>query len=173
MMTPAPFTPLLSAPQLTPTALSSSQVGAAGTPSVAAAQARRAQLNREAVLSATPVRLLTMLYDRLMLDLDRAEAGQVSQNWAVASENLLHAQAIVDELTTSLNVEAWNGADGLLAIYTYVSNALIGANIHRDVARTRESIVLLEPLRQAWHEAAGALPATSTALTGDGYRGVA
>jgi len=140
---------------------------------LAAAQGKRAQLNREAVLSATPVRLLTMLYDRLMLDLDRAEAAQDSENWPVASENLLHAQAIVDELTTSLNVAAWDGADGLLAIYTYVSNALIGANIHRDVARTRESIVLLEPLRQAWHEAAAALPATPTAASGEGYRGVA
>lgn len=173
MMTPSPFTPLLSAPQLAPAALSSSPFGGPGAPSVAGAQARRAQLNREAVLSATPVRLLTMLYDRLMLDLDRAEAGQVTENWAVASENLLHAQAIVDELTTSLDVTVWDGADGLLAIYTYVSNALIGANIHRDVARTRESIVLLEPLRQAWHDAAGALPATQTAPSGDGYRGVA
>ena len=140
---------------------------------LAAAQAKRAQLNREAVLSATPVRLLTMLYDRLMLDLTRAEDAQVGENWPVASENLLHAQAIVDELTTSLNVTAWNGADGLLAIYTYVSNALIGANIHRDVARTRESITLLEPLRQAWHEAAGALPAPQTAPSAEGYRGVA
>jgi flagellar protein FliS len=154
-MTTALFTPQIPAPQL------------------AAAQAKRAKLNRDAVLSATPVRLLTMLYDRLMLDLDRAEAGQISENWAVASENLLHAQAIVDELTTSLNVTAWDGADSLLAIYTYVSNALIGANIHRDVARTRESIVLLEPLRQAWHEAAGALPAPQSVPNVEGYRGVA
>ena len=140
----------------------------------AGAQARRAQLNRQAVLSAPPVRLLTMLYDRLMLDLERSEAAQVSENWAVASTNLLHAQAIVDELTASLDVTAWDGADGLLAVYTYVSNALIGANIHRDVARTRESIVLLEPLRQAWHEAAGALPAAeNVAQSGQGYRGVA
>jgi flagellar protein FliS len=145
----------------------------------AGAQARRAQLNRQAVLSATPVRLLTMLYDRLMLDLERTEAAQVGEDWAVASTNLLHAQAIVDELTSSLHVSAWDGADGLLAVYTYVSNALIGANIHRDVARTRESIVLLEPLRQAWHEAAGALPAAHAAPTaadaqnGQGFRGVA
>jgi len=141
--------------------------------SAAGAQARRAQLNREAVLSATPVRLLTLLYDRLMLDLDRTEAAQVGENWPLASENLLHAQAIVDELTTSLNVAAWDGAEGLLAVYTYVSNALVGANIHRDVTRTRESIVLLEPLRQAWHEAAAALPAPQTAPSGEGYRGVA
>ena len=158
--------------ELFPTQLSMQQGNPAG-PQLGAAQAKRAQLNRDAVLSATPVRLLTMLYDRLMLDLARAEAAQVGENWPTASENLLHAQAIVDELTTSLDVTAWDGADGLLAVYTYVSNALIGANIHRDVARTRESIVLLEPLRQAWHEAAGALSAPLSAPSSEGYRGVA
>ncbi|WP_338145398.1 flagellar export chaperone FliS [Cryobacterium sinapicolor] len=133
------------------------------------AQARRAQLNREAVLSATPVRLLTMLYDRLLLDLGRAEIAQNIEDWAVASENLLHAQAIVSELSTSLNVEAWEGGEGLFALYTYVSNALMSANIHRDVARTREAIALLEPLRQTWHEAAALLPAQSAARAGGEY----
>ncbi|KFF61082.1 flagellar protein FliS [Cryobacterium sp. MLB-32] len=123
------------------------------------AEARRARYNREAVLSATPVRLLTMLYDRLLLDLNRAEAAQVDENWGVASENLLHAQAIISELTTSLNVDAWNGGEGLFALYTYVSTALMRANTHRDVARTQESIALLEPLRLTWHEAAASLPA--------------
>ncbi|HZK60398.1 MAG TPA: flagellar export chaperone FliS, partial [Cryobacterium sp.] len=60
-------------------------------------------------------------------------------------------------LSTSLNVEAWDGGEGLFALYTYVSNALISANIHRDVDRTIESIALLEPLRQTWHEAANGL----------------
>ncbi|MBG6213599.1 MAG: flagellar protein FliS [Cryobacterium sp.] len=127
------------------------------------AQARRAQLNREAVLSATPVRLLTMLYDRLLLDLNRAEAAQGRQDWQVASDNLLHAQAIVSELSTSLNVEAWDGGDGLFSLYTYASTAMMSANTHRDAARTRECIDLLEPLRLTWHEAAGMLPAQPVA----------
>jgi flagellar protein FliS len=121
--------------------------------------AQRSQYNRDAILSASPVRLLTMLYDRLLLDLGRAEAAQAAENWPVASENLLHAQAIVSELASTLNVDAWDGGEGLMALYTYVSTALINANIHRDIERTRESIALLEPLRQTWHEAAGMLPA--------------
>jgi flagellar protein FliS len=133
------------------------------------AQARRAQLNREAVLSATPVRLLTMLYDRLLLDLGRAEIAQNIEDWTVASENLLHAQAIVAELSTSLNQDAWEGGEGLFALYTYVSNALMSANVNRDVARTREAIALLEPLRQAWHEAAGLLPVQTMAHAGGEY----
>lgn len=134
----------------------------------AGAEAQRLRYNREAVLSATPVRLLTMLYDRLMLDLGRAEAAQIAANWAVASENLLHAQAIVSELSGSLKDELWDGGEGLLALYTFVSNSLVNGNIHRDVERTRESIALLEPLRQAWHEAAQSMPAQQASATGGG-----
>jgi flagellar protein FliS len=117
---------------------------------------RRAQLNREAILSASPARLLTMLYDRLILDLHRAEAAQLAEQWPVASENLLHAQDIVAELSGSLRPDVWSGAEGLQALYTYVATALASANVNRDAARTREAIVLVEPLRTAWHEAAGA-----------------
>jgi flagellar secretion chaperone FliS len=126
---------------------------------MASVDARRSQYIREAVLSATPVRLLTMLYDRLLLDLNRAEAEQEQQNWGSASEQLLHAQAILSELSSSLKVELWDGAEGLRALYTYVSTALIAANTRKDVARTREGIALLEPLRTAWHEAAERLAA--------------
>lgn len=133
---------------------------------------RAAQLNRDAVLSATPVRLLTMLYDRLLLDLGRAEQAQTAENWAAANEQLQHAQAILTELSGSLKLDVWDGAEGLLALYTYVTNALVLANIHRDVARTREAITLLEPLRLAWHDAAETLPSGSAPL-GAGAMGIA
>lgn len=122
-------------------------------------QAKRAQYQRDAVLSASPARLVTMLYDRLLLDLGRAEAAQLAQNWPVASENLVHAQAIVSELTGSLRTDVWEGGENLKAIYTYVLTALMNANVSRNAATTRECIDLLEPLRQAWHEAAGQVAA--------------
>jgi flagellar secretion chaperone FliS len=140
---------------------------------MASISAKRSQYNREAILSATPIRLLTMLYDRLLLDLNRAEAAQDSQDWQVASENLLHAQAIVAELTSSLNADAWDGGQGLLGLYLYVSNALIAANVRRDVARTRESIALLEPLRTAWYEAAGEISTQRAAEAAGGRLDIA
>ncbi|MBM6623476.1 flagellar export chaperone FliS [Micrococcaceae bacterium RIT802] len=115
---------------------------------------KRAQLNREAVLSASPARLLTMLYDRLLLDLGRAEAAQQNEQWAVASENLIHAQAIIAELSSTLKLDVWDGAADLMALYTYATTAMMNANTSRDAAKTRECIELLEPLRQSWHEAA-------------------
>jgi flagellar protein FliS len=123
---------------------------------------QRNQYLADSVLSAPPARLLTMLYDRLLLDLGRAETAQHAADWTAASENLLHAQAIVSELSSSLKVDAWDGANGLLGVYNYVSTALTNANIQRDAALTREAIELLEPLRQTWHEAAAAVPAPAT-----------
>jgi len=125
--------------------------------------AQRNQYLADSVLSAPPARLLTMLYDRLLLDLGRAEAAQQAANWPVASENLLHGQAIIAELISSLKTDAWDGADGLLGLYNYAFTALVNANIQRDAALTREAIELLEPLRQAWHEAAAAIPAAQPA----------
>lgn len=125
--------------------------------------ARRAEYNREAILSASPARLLTMLYDRLLLDLGRAEVAQEIEDWAGASQQLLHAQSIVSELSGSLKIDSWDGADGLLGVYNFVSTALIYANTHRDVASTRVCIELLEPLRSTWHEAAEQLPAAAAA----------
>ncbi|MCT9868452.1 flagellar export chaperone FliS [Paenarthrobacter aurescens] len=119
--------------------------------------------NDDAVLSAPPARLLTMLYDRLLLDLKRAQLAQESNNWDVARENLLHAQAIVAELRATLRTDAWDGAASLASIYDYSMEALIGANIYRDVERTKECIELLEPLRQGWHEAAAQLSAEAPA----------
>jgi flagellar protein FliS len=114
--------------------------------------------NRDAVLSASPVRLLTMLYDRLVLDLTRGEAALDARNWPVAWENLRHADQIVAELASSLRLDAWDGADGLLQLYTYVTDLIVTANIDRDAAGVREALLLIEPLRDAWHEAAATLP---------------
>lgn len=119
---------------------------------------RRAQYSRDVILTATPTHLLTMLYDRLLLDLHRAEAAQEIEDWQTGSENLLHAQEIVAELSTSLDLDAWDGAEALLSVYNFVARALIHANTHRDIASTMLCTTLVEPLRQSWHEAAQSIP---------------
>ncbi|MCU1579289.1 MAG: fliS [Rhodoglobus sp.] len=114
----------------------------------------RAQYNQDAILSASPNRLLTMLFDRLMLDLQRAEAAQSEQDWNRASGYLIHAQDIVAELAGTLDVERWDGGQNLLAIYLFSSTKLVSANVEHSIERTREVITIMEPLRQTWHEAA-------------------
>ncbi|CAN7447610.1 flagellar export chaperone FliS [Microbacterium sp. LjRoot45] len=110
----------------------------------------------EAILSASPQRLLTMLYDRLVLDVERGEAAQLRGDWDTANTELQHAQQIVVELAGSLS-DDWAGSGDLRAVYGYLTRTLIGANIGRDAVRTRECLELLLPLRDAWHAAADAL----------------
>jgi flagellar protein FliS len=135
----------------------------------------RTLYNRDAILSASPSRLLTMLFDRLLLDLQHAEAAQLEQDFTRASPHLLHAQAIIAELTGTLDVERWDGGQDLLSIYLFSSTKLISANIDRDINRTREVIALMEPLRQTWHEAAAlvAAEAASSASRPEGVLGYA
>lgn len=120
-----------------------------------------AQLNREAILSASPATLLTMLYDRLLVDLNRARQAQQNGEWQLASENLVHAQAIITELDASLIDGQWQGSQGLRSLYAFLPKLLIDANIKRDAQLVTQAIDLLEPLRAAWHEAA-AVPSAST-----------
>lgn len=108
----------------------------------------------DAVETAGPTRLLTMLYDRLMVDLDRAESSLQLGDRGAASQNLVHAQDILRELTVSLDSDAWDGADQLKALYGFVLTELVEANVHADAAKVRACRDLVAPLAEAWHEAA-------------------
>lgn len=106
----------------------------------------------DSVTTADPARLLVMLYDRLLLDLDRAATAL--QDGESAHQHLLHAQDIVTELLSSLRVEVWDGGASLSALYSFILNELIGANVGRDARRVADVRRLVLPLRDAWFEAA-------------------
>jgi flagellar protein FliS len=137
------------------------------------AAAKLSAYNRDSVLSASPARLLTMLYDRLLLDLTRGQTALEAEQWPTAWENLRHADQIVAELAGSLRVELWDGAEGLLQLYGYLADLIVGGMIERDASKVREAIELAEPLRQTWHEAARLLPAATTTSEADRDLGVA
>jgi flagellar biosynthetic protein FliS len=104
--------------------------------------------------TAPPERLLTMLYDRLVLDLDRGHTALVSDDRPQAGAHLTHAQDIVHELRCSLDPTAWDGAPGLLSLYDYLYSHLVSANVTRNADMVLECRDLVAPLRDAWHEAA-------------------
>ena len=116
--------------------------------------AMRARYAVDAVSTATPARLLIMLYDRLLRDLTSAQQSLQDRDGQAASAALLHAQAIVSELNTSLDKTAWDGAAGLSSLYVYVHERLVTANITQDAAVVVECRDLLQPLRDAWTTAA-------------------
>jgi flagellar protein FliS len=113
----------------------------------------------DTVSTASPGRLLVMLYDRLVMDLARAEEALLTNDREAGSRHLLHAQEIVMELHSSLDVTAWSGAVGLSQLYTFVLTELIAANIRANAAKVVTIRGLIEPLRDAWHTATQSGPA--------------
>jgi flagellar protein FliS len=111
---------------------------------------------QDSINTASPAKLLLMLYDRMILDLMQAEEALQAGDREQANEKLNHAQEIVIELRVSLDIEAWSGAAGLANLYGYLLTELIGANVARDADRVATCRALVEPLRDAWREAAAA-----------------
>ncbi|MDF1605957.1 flagellar export chaperone FliS [Nocardioides sp. YIM 152315] len=109
------------------------------------------------VSTASPSQLLVMLYERLVLDVERAvdalRRGEPSQ----AHQPLLHAQEIVLELNASLDVDAWEGAKGLASLYDYLHSELVKANMAKDLKVAEFCLHTVTVLRDTWREAAGSL----------------
>jgi flagellar secretion chaperone FliS len=107
------------------------------------------------VETMSPGRLLVALYDRLLIDLERAVLAIVAEDPATSHMLLVHAQEIVTELAGSLNVEVWPAGEKLASLYEWVLKELVEANVSKDAARVIVCHDLLLPLRDAWNEAAG------------------
>jgi flagellar protein FliS len=121
------------------------------------AAALRARYLGDSVATASPQQLLVMLYDRLALDLERAAHALASGDRQEANLQLQHAQDIVVELQSSLQVEAWEGGPRLASLYTWLLTELIAANVKGDQRRVGDCRKIVEPLRDAWREAAASL----------------
>lgn len=118
-------------------------------------------------------RLLIMLYDRLVLDLEQAEAALDGNSISTAHERLVHAQNILFELQSALDRDVWDGAENLGQLYLWFNTELASANVKKDAKKVRTCLKLIRSLNQAWHgayesvmaEQAAASPTPATAST--------
>ncbi|TNM44214.1 flagellar export chaperone FliS [Nocardioides albidus] len=114
----------------------------------------RAAYRSNAVATASPARLLVMLVERLVLDIERGHSAQLSGSWEDAHRNLLHAQDIVVELESSLRVDQMPGGRELASVYEYLRNRLVLANVRRQPSVTAEALLLARQICDTWREAA-------------------
>jgi flagellar protein FliS len=98
-------------------------------------------------------RLLVMLYDRLVLDLEQADAAMTAKDVPTANDKLIHAQSILFELQTALDKDVWDGAENLGQLYLWFNTELANANIKKDPKMVRVCLKLIKQLQQAWHGA--------------------
>lgn len=120
-------------------------------PTYASARQRYAA---NAVTTASPGRLLVMLYERLLRDLASADQALADRDHAKANDDLQHAQQIVLELRTSLDTSAWSGGPALASLYTYLHAELVSANLEKCPVRLTACREIVEPLHAAWEQAA-------------------
>jgi len=124
----------------------------------------RAAYVSNSVDTMSPARMIVAIYERLVVDLERAEQAIVATDPATAHECLLHAQAIVSELHDSLDSGPWPAARALKDIYVFLLFELVGANVDKDAARVAACRLLVVPLRDAWRDASGIVPTAASGL---------
>jgi flagellar secretion chaperone FliS len=115
------------------------------------AQARYAS---DATATVPAGRLLTMLYDRLVQNLSVAESALRSGDVAATGDRLGQAQEILLELRATLDVSIWPEGEALGRIYLWIVAELSQARLRCQPQRIADCRELIEPLRDAWHEAA-------------------
>jgi flagellar secretion chaperone FliS len=130
----------------------------------------RARYADEAAQTASPARLLTMLYDRLVSDLAGAEDAMRRGDIEGTGERVGRAQEILLELCASLDTSVWPDGVALSRLYLWMVPQLMTARLRLQPDKIAECRHLLEPLCDAWRSAAvesasepAASPAQATA----------
>jgi flagellar protein FliS len=109
------------------------------------------------VSSASPHRLVTMLFDGYLESVAQARGAMRSGRLEEKGRAIGRAVRIVDEgLRAALNLESGGRlARDLHELYGYLTLRLTQANLRNDEAALDECQRLVQPLREAWISIAG------------------
>ena len=107
------------------------------------------------IMTASPAKLVFMLYERAIGSLHEAiaaiEAGDIEGRWKANTR----AVNIISHMWSTLNLdEGGKIAEDLGRLFPFMMTRLAQVDMKNDPAPAREVITLLEPLRDAWHELA-------------------
>jgi flagellar protein FliS len=117
-----------------------------------------------AILTAPPERLVVMLYDGARRFLHQTAAAMRERDVPVAHERLRRAEAIVDHLRATLDMEQGGEvAQRLQSIYVFCSRQLAEARMRQEPELVEQVGELLGELRDAWAQIAQAPPAAAVA----------
>jgi flagellar protein FliS len=105
------------------------------------------------VAAADPHRLIVMLMDGA-LERIAAARGCIKNKAYVEKSRLIHrAVAIIDQLSTSLNLDAGGEIAGNLKdLYDYMGRQLLEATVSNDTDKLDEVLRLMHQIRGAWME---------------------
>lgn len=104
----------------------------------------------QAVLTASPGKLILFLYDRAISLLNQAQKALNSNEGEKAHNSLVDAQSILWELISSLDHKVEPLAQNLFLLYDYILQRLVEANLKKDETIIIEVRELLTELRESW-----------------------
>jgi flagellar secretion chaperone FliS len=116
-----------------------------------------------ATSSASPHKLIDMLFDGFSEAVSRARGALLARQIEAKGRAISHAARIVEEgLKSALNLEEGGEiAAELNALYAYIAMRLTHANLHNDIEALEECARLMQPVRAAWAEIAPQVHATA------------
>ena len=108
------------------------------------------------VETASPHRLVVMLYDGALMALAAAAMHIKQKETAKKGKAISHAISIIDGgLKASLDRKAGGDlAEKLAALYEYMCIRLLQANLNNDIGAVNEVSGLLKEIKSAWEEIA-------------------
>ncbi|HEX5780806.1 MAG TPA: flagellar export chaperone FliS [Solirubrobacteraceae bacterium] len=116
---------------------------------------RAVAYKEQSILTATPGQLVVMLYDGCLRFLNQAAYAMRDGDVVVAGNRLSRAEAIVDELLTTLDLEQGGViASRLQGIYVFCARHLLEARIEGDADKIDQVNGLLAELRESWAQVA-------------------
>lgn len=119
------------------------------------AGASSAAYQQQSILTAPPGRLVVMLYDGAGRFLFQAAHAMRGGDALEADRRLRRAEAILDELLTTLDHERGGEvASRLQGIYVFCRKHLLDCRRERDAGMIDQVAELLAELREAWAEVA-------------------
>jgi len=112
------------------------------------------QYQTSQVQTASPEKILIMLYDGAIQFLNKAKKELENKNIQEVHNNIIGAQKIIAEFMNTLDMEiGGETAVNLYNLYDYLHFRLVQANIKKDVQMIDEVLVHLKDLKSTWEEA--------------------
>ena len=108
------------------------------------------QYKKTQVDTASQGKLIVMLYDGAIKFINVAIETMPSKNIEKIHNNIMKAQEIINELISSLNMDAGEISNKLFSLYMYINKRLMDANLHKEVEPLIEVRKYLVELRDAW-----------------------
>ena len=113
--------------------------------------------SQQSILTAPRGQLVVMLYDGCVRFLAQAAQAMSAGDVAEAGERLSRAEAIVDELLSTLDLEQGGViASRLQGIYVWATQTLIRARLEQDAAAVETVADFFGQLRESWAQVAAA-----------------